>query len=103
MTVRNHGRKHNQEVNHGVSGWKMVVALVILAATAIVVLWMTGSVQATVVIVGLLLLPLGIFVVLAEHARHRLKQWRRGRAILITLRIARSDDGDDSTHPDAGA
>jgi hypothetical protein len=101
MTVRDHGR--NDEEIHGVSGWKMVVALVILAATAIVVLSMTGSVQATVVIVGLLLLPLGILVVPGGHARNRLKQWRRGRGILITLRIAPPGDGDDSTHHDAAA
>jgi hypothetical protein len=62
MTVRERARKHNDGPDHGVSGWKMIVALVILAATAIVTLWMTGSVEATVVIMGLLLLPLGVFV-----------------------------------------
>ena len=59
MTVRDRGRTHNEEAGHGVSGWKMVVALVILAATAIVTLWLTGSPEATVVIVGLLLVALG--------------------------------------------
>ena len=55
MTVRERGARKHNGADHGVSGWKMIVALVILAATAIVVLSMTGSVQATVVIVGLLL------------------------------------------------
>jgi hypothetical protein len=99
MAVRERARKHNDGLDHGVSGWKMIVTLVILSATAIVVLWMTGSVQATVVIVGLLLLPLGIFVIPADHARHRLEQWRRCRGILITVRIAQPGH-DDSTHHD---
>jgi hypothetical protein len=38
----------------------MIVALVILAATAIVVLWRTGSVEAATAILLLMLLPLGV-------------------------------------------
>ena len=60
MTVRDRGQKHNAGSGHGVSGWKMIVALVILAATAIVVLWRTGSVEAATAILLLMLLPLGV-------------------------------------------
>jgi hypothetical protein len=60
MTVRERDRKHNGGPEHGVSGWKMIVALVILSATAIVTLWLTGSVPATTAIVLLILLPLGV-------------------------------------------
>jgi hypothetical protein len=60
MTVRERARKHNDGPDHGVSGWKMIVALVILAATAIVVLWLTGSVSEATAIVMLMLLALGV-------------------------------------------
>jgi hypothetical protein len=59
VTVRDQGEKHNGPP-HGVFGWKMIVALVILAATAIVVLWRTGSVEAATAILLLMLLPLGV-------------------------------------------
>ena len=62
MTVRDRGQKHNVGSGHGVSGWKMIVALVILSATAIVVLWRTGSVSEATAIVMLMLLALGVRV-----------------------------------------
>jgi len=60
MTVRDREEKHNDGPDHGVFGWKMIVALMILAASAIVVLWRTGSMEAATAVLLLMLLPLGV-------------------------------------------
>jgi uncharacterized membrane-anchored protein len=60
MTLRHHHYRGNTDGDHRLNGWKLVVALAVIAVTAIVTLIITGLPEAVIVVVGPLLLVLGV-------------------------------------------
>jgi anti-sigma-K factor RskA len=60
MTVRDRRRRDNGDDENGLSGWKLVAALAVIATVAIATLVITGSAEAVTIAVLPLLLVLGI-------------------------------------------
>jgi hypothetical protein len=57
MTLRRQDENHNLVIR--LSGWKLVVALLVMAIVIISALWMTGSVKAAILVTFPLLVGLG--------------------------------------------
>ncbi len=58
MNVRQSKERHNS-AEHRLEGWKLVAALVVIAAATIATLWLTQSVEAVIIVVAPLLLVVG--------------------------------------------
>jgi hypothetical protein len=60
MTVTNRQALDNLRSDDGFNGWQRIVAAVIVAATALGTLWLTGSIQHAAVVTALVFVPLGL-------------------------------------------
>jgi hypothetical protein len=60
MTVTNCQAPDNFRPDDGFDGWKRIVAAIVIAATAIGTLWLTGSMEHTTGVTLLVLVPLGL-------------------------------------------
>ena len=58
MTVTNRQALDNLRSDDGFNGWQRIVAAVIVAATALGTLWLTGSIQYAAVVTALVFVPL---------------------------------------------
>jgi hypothetical protein len=60
MTVTNYKAPDNFRPDDGLSGWKRVVAAIVIAAAAIVTLWLSDSIYYATAVAGLIFVPLGV-------------------------------------------
>jgi uncharacterized membrane protein YgaE (UPF0421/DUF939 family) len=60
MTVRHCQVPDNFRPDDGLSGWKRIVAALLIAAAAIATLWLTGSIHYATVVAALIFVPLGV-------------------------------------------
>jgi hypothetical protein len=60
MTVTNRQAPNNFRPDDGLSGWKQIVAALLIGAAAIVTLWLTGNMYYATGIAGLIFVPLGL-------------------------------------------
>jgi hypothetical protein len=66
MTVRHCQVPGNFRPDDGLSGWMRIVAAMVIAAAAIVTLWLTDSIEHTTAVVLLVLVPLGVGVTMRK-------------------------------------
>jgi hypothetical protein len=66
MTVRHFQVPDNSGHDDGLTGWKRIVAAIVIAAAAIVTLWLTDSIEHTTAVVLLVLVPLGVGVTMRK-------------------------------------
>jgi Flp pilus assembly protein TadB len=61
-TLRNAEKNRNSSGGDRpyLTGWKLLIALIVVAAVALVTLWMTGSPEAAVVVVAPLMIIIGV-------------------------------------------
>jgi hypothetical protein len=60
MTVTNRKASDNFRPDDGLSGWKRVVAAIVIAVASIGTLWLTGSMYYAAAIAALIFVPLGV-------------------------------------------
>jgi hypothetical protein len=60
MTITNRQARDNFPPGNGFDGWQRIVAALVIAASAIGTLWLTGSMQFTTAVTLLVLVPLGL-------------------------------------------
>jgi hypothetical protein len=66
MTVTNYGAPDNFRPDDGLGGWKRIAAAIVIAASAIGTLWLTGSIEHTTAVTLLVLVPLGVGVTMRK-------------------------------------
>jgi hypothetical protein len=60
MTVRHCQEPDKFRPDDGLSGWKRIVAALLIAAAAIATLWLTDSIHYATAVAALLFVPLGV-------------------------------------------
>jgi uncharacterized membrane protein YgaE (UPF0421/DUF939 family) len=60
MTVTNYKAPDNFRPDDGLTGWKRVVAAIVIAAAAIATLWLTGSMYYATGVAALIFVALGV-------------------------------------------
>jgi hypothetical protein len=60
MTVRHRQEPDKFRPDDGLSGWKRIIAALLIAAASIVTLWLFDSIYYATAVAGLIFVPLGL-------------------------------------------